>query len=73
MESWPTKKWGIGEKRLRTPTLEPRSLNWRREMLAIGMQAGSDMLKSIETIVFVICKFIVISQDAIIKTKRKVE
>jgi len=22
MESWPTKKWGIGEKRLRTPGLE---------------------------------------------------
>jgi len=22
MESWPTKKWGIGEKRLRTPALE---------------------------------------------------
>jgi len=21
MESWPTKKWGIGEKRLRTPAL----------------------------------------------------
>jgi len=22
MESWPTKKWGIGEKRLRTPALD---------------------------------------------------
>jgi len=22
MESWPTKKWGVGEKRLRTPDLE---------------------------------------------------
>jgi len=22
MESWPTKKWGIGEKRLRTPGLD---------------------------------------------------
>ena len=22
LESWPTKKWGIGEKRLRTPVLE---------------------------------------------------
>jgi len=22
MESWPIKKWGIGEKRLRTPALE---------------------------------------------------
>jgi len=28
MESWPTKMWGIGEKRLRTPVIEIVKIVW---------------------------------------------
>ena len=30
MESWPTKMWGIGEKRLRTPGIEARKFSQHR-------------------------------------------
>jgi len=35
MESWPTKNWGIGEKRLRTPGLEEHQPDLNMDGMAV--------------------------------------
>jgi len=55
MESWLTKKWGIGEKRLRTPGLEPTSSKQSNavELLPVVLQSKTDRVLKTYSPIFI--------------------